>query len=87
MKNKEDFEGIDKIHLRIDEAIKNGENVNDVNVAIIAMSIKSGDVSAAIDTNDIGDLNTPVAKTVSGEVEKPSADDNAQEKEKENEVI
>lgn len=83
MKNKKDFEGIETIHNRIDEAIANGENINDVNVAIIAMSIKSGDVSAAIDTNEIGDLNTPENLTVSGEIEKTSMTD----KEKENEVI
>jgi ATP-dependent protease ClpP protease subunit len=69
MKAKKDFEGIEMIHNRIDEAISSGETVGDVKLAIHAMSLK-GDVQAAMDTNEIGDIDTPDKDTVSGEKKK-----------------
>ena len=66
MKNKKDFEGIEMIQNRIDEAVLSGETVEDVKLAIHAMSLKN-DVQAAMDTNSIGDIKTPDNGTVSGE--------------------
>lgn len=66
MKKKKDYEGIEIIQNRIDEAIANGESVGDVNAAIVALSFKNG-VAAAMDTNDIGDLNSGGSGSVSGE--------------------
>ena len=66
MKNKKDFEGIGLIQNRIDEAILSGETVEDVKLAIHAMSLKS-EVAAAMDTNEIGEVKTKENETVSGE--------------------
>lgn len=78
MKNKKDFEGISKIHDRIDEGIANGESASTVELGIMALLTKN-DVAAAADTNDIGNLNTPVVGTVSGEVKTEINDDNRRE--------
>lgn len=67
MKHKKDFEGIQAIHDRIDEAIEKGESVQDVHTAINAMSMKGGPIAAALDTNSIGDINPPIDGSVSGE--------------------
>lgn len=72
MKKKKDFEGIEAIQNRIDEAIASGESVGDVNAAIVALSFKNG-TAAAMDTNEIGDLNPGDNGSVTGE--KTKSDD------------
>ena len=67
MKKRKDFEGISMIHERIDEAIEKGESIADVQMAIVAMSLKGGAVSAALDSNEIGKINSGNDTTVSGE--------------------
>jgi ATP-dependent protease ClpP protease subunit len=67
MKKRKDFEGITMIHERIDEAIEKGESIADVQMAIVAMSLKGGAVSAALDSNEIGKINSGNDTTVSGE--------------------
>lgn len=68
MKKKKDFEGVTPILERIDEAIEKGESVNDVQMAVVAMSLKGGAVSAALDSNAIGNLGNNAGGTVSGEM-------------------
>ena len=67
MKKKKDFEGITAIHDRIDEAIANGENVQDVHTFVNATSMKGGAFAAALDTNAVGDISQPASTTLSGE--------------------
>lgn len=73
MKEKDDFKGIKAIHDRIDQAIKGTETIEDVNVAIVALSMKK-DNSAAIDSNEIGDIDSGDSVTVSGEAAKDPKD-------------
>jgi hypothetical protein len=75
LKSRDEFKGIDSILMRVDEAIEKGQTVVDVQMAIAAMSLKGGAVSAAMDTNDIGDIDTGAKMTVSGEVGKVDYED------------
>ena len=75
LKSRDEFKGIDAILMRVDEAIEKGQTVIDVQMAIAAMSLKGGAVSAAMDTNDIGDIDTGAKMTVSGEVAKIDYED------------
>ena len=68
MKKKKDFEGIEAIHNRIDDAIEKGETTQDVHSAIAAMNIKGGAVSGALESP--GDIDPGSSNSVSGEESK-----------------
>lgn len=68
MKKKKDFDGLDSVHERIDEAIENGENVAELNVSLMAILSKNSTMAtqdSPIDIDTGGGVDT-----VSGEVKK-----------------
>ena len=61
---RKEFEGIEMIAQRIDEGIENGETMQTVEVAIMALLSKNG-VQASLESP--GDINSGNSSTMSGE--------------------
>lgn len=74
MKKRKDFEGIPEISERIDEGIEKDESIQSVELGIFAVFKKDG-ILAAMDTNNIGDINPPTGGSVSGEPAASKKDD------------
>ena len=74
MKKRKDFEGIPEISERIDEGIEKDESVQTVELGVFALFKKDG-ILAAMDTNNIGDINPPIGGSVSGEAAASKKDD------------
>jgi ATP-dependent protease ClpP protease subunit len=73
MKARKDFEGIQAISDRIDEGIVNGESMTTVELGIMALLRGDGNLQAAMDSREHGDINPPDGSTVSGEDAPPKS--------------
>jgi len=71
-KNQKEFEGIEAVHKRIDEAIENSENIDDVKIAVMAILSKNS-VQASIESP--GDISNGNDISVSGEQELSEEDE------------